>query len=119
MTRSRASARKAGTAFERLTADYLAAHVDERIDRRVKYGSADRGDHSGVRCHGQRGVHECKDRARIDLAGALAEAEVQRGNDDALWCAVLHKRHGKGDPAEQLVTMTLRDYAALLSGVRP
>lgn len=119
MTRTRATAKKAGSAFERLTADYLSEHVDDRIDRRVKTGAKDRGDHGGVRAHGLRGVHECKDRIRVDIAGALAEAELQRGNDDALWSAVIHKRHGKGDPADQLVTMTLRDYAALLSGARP
>jgi hypothetical protein len=119
MTRTRSSAKAAGTRFERITADYLARHVSEFIDRRAKTGSKDRGDHAGVRCHGLRGVHECKDRARVDMAGALAEAEIQRGNDDALWAAVLHKRHGRGDPGDQLVTMTLRDYAALLSGSRP
>lgn len=119
MTRNRASAKAAGARFERATADYLATHVDDRIDRRVKTGAKDRGDHAGVRHLGARGVHECKDRARLDLAGALAEAEIQRRNDDALWAAVIHKRHGVGDPAGQLVTMTLADYAALLSGTRP
>jgi hypothetical protein len=67
----------------------------------------------------RRGVHECKDRVRVDIAGALAEAETARANDDALWAAVIHKRHGRGDPGDQLVTMTLRDYAALLAGSRP
>ena len=38
MTRSRASARAAGTRFERAVADYLATHVDDRIDRRVGTG---------------------------------------------------------------------------------
>lgn len=119
MTRSRSSAKQAGTRFERLIADYLAATVDDRIDRRVKTGSKDRGDIAGVRLHGRRVVLEAKDRQRLDIAGALAEAETQRGNDDALIGAVVHKRHGKGQPEDQLVTMTLRDFAALLSGNRP
>src|SRR4051812_15491751 len=106
MTRSRASAKDAGTRFERVTADFLRDNVDDRIDRRVKTGAKDRGDHAGVRHLGARGVHECKDRVRVDIAGALAEAETARANDDALWAAVIHKRHGRGDPGDQLVTMT-------------
>ena len=116
--RSRASAKKAGSSFERSTADYLAAVVDDRIDRRVKAGNKDRGDVGGVRIHGQRVVLECKNAARINLAGWAAEAEIERGNDDALMGAIIHKRHGKGDPAEQWVTMTLADFAALLTGNR-
>jgi hypothetical protein len=119
MTRSRQSAKAAGTRFERVTADFLRDNVDDRIDRRVKTGAKDRGDHAGVRHLGARGVHECKDRVRVDIAGALAEAETARANDDALWAAVIHKRHGRADPGDQLVTMTLRDYAALLAGSRP
>ncbi len=119
MTRSRATARKAGTSFERLICDYLATHVDDRIDRRVKNGAKDRGDIAGLRIHGQRVVGECKNETRPDLSGALREAEVERGNDDALAAVVVHKRHGKGAPADQLVTMRLADFAALLCGARP
>ena len=116
--RSRASAKKAGSSFERSTADYLAAVVDDRIDRRVKNGSKDRGDIGGIRHMGGRVVLECKNAARINLAGWATEAEIERGNDDALMGAIVHKRHGKGDPAEQWVTMTLADFAALLTGNR-
>jgi hypothetical protein len=119
MSRNRQSAKAAGARFERLIADYLAATVDDRIDRRVKTGSSDRGDIGGVRVHGQRVVLELKDCARINLAGWAAEAELERGNDDALAAAVVHKRHGRGDPADQWVTLTLADFTALLSGVRP
>ena len=34
MTRNRKSAKAAGARFERDIADFLAAHVDDRIDRR-------------------------------------------------------------------------------------
>lgn len=105
--------------MERTTADYLARWVDERIDRRVKTGAKDRGDLGGVRTHGQRVVVECKNEARLDLGGALREAEIERGNDDAVACLVVSKRHGKGAAGDQLVSMTLRDLAALLTGVRP
>lgn len=116
MSRTRASAKAAGSRFERQVADYLAATVDDRIDRRVKTGAKDRGDVGGVRAHGQRLVIECKNTARINLAGWIGEAHTQAGNDDALAGVVVHKRHGVGDPAQQWVTMTLADLAALLTG---
>lgn len=119
MGRSNASAKKAGSKFERDTADYLAEHVDDRIDRRVKTGAKDKGDIAGVRVHGQRMVLECKNTSRTNLGGWATEAETERVNDDALATAVVHKRHGKGDPADQWVTMTLRDLVAVLTGKRP
>lgn len=118
MTRSRASAKKAGTSFERLIADYLAEHVDDRIDRRVKTGNKDRGDIAGLRHMGKRLVLEAKNVARLNLAGWAAEAEAERGNDDALAGLVIHKRHGKGGAADQWVTLTLADLVALLTGDR-
>lgn len=118
MTRSRASAKKAGSSFERSTADYLAANVDDRIDRRVKNGAKDRGDIGGVRHMGVRVVLECKNTAKTSLGTWATEAEIERGNDDALAGVIVHKRHGKADPADQWVTMTLADFAALLTGNR-
>lgn len=118
MARTRKSAKNAGAAFERLTADYLATHVDDRIDRRVKTGAKDRGDIGGLRHMGQRLVVECKNTARTDLAGWITEAELERLNDDAQVALVIHKRHGKGKPADQWVTTTLGDLVALLNGNR-
>ena len=116
MARTRASAKQAGSRFEREIADHLASNLDDRIDRRVKTGAKDRGDIGGVRVHGQRVVIECKNTARINLAGWISEAHTQAGNDDALAGVVVHKRHGKGDPGKQWVTMTVDDLIALLSG---
>jgi len=118
VTRNRASAKAAGTRFERLVADYLAETYDDRVDRRVKTGSADRGDIAGVRHMGGRVVLECKNTSRINLSTWAAEAEVERGNDDALAGLVIHKRHGRGQPADQWVTLTLADLVALLTGSR-
>lgn len=118
MTRNRASAKAAGTRFERSIADSLAQHVDDRVDRRVKTGAKDRGDIAGLRHHGERLVIECKDVARTDLSGWVNEAEVERGNDDALAGFVVHKRRGTADPLDQYVTCTLRDLVALLTGER-
>lgn len=119
MTRSRSSAKAAGSRFERLIADCLASLVDDRIDRRVKTGNKDRGDIGGWRFGGHRIVAECKDVARLDLSGWVDEAEVERGNDDALAGFVIHKRRGHGDPLDQYVTCTLRDLIALTTQERP
>ena len=120
MARNRASAKKAGTDFERKVADYLAAHVDDRIDRRVKNGAKDRGDIAGLRHMGHRVVIECKNESGTPKLGTWAgEADIERGNDDAIAGLVAHKRHGKGHPGDQWVTCTLRDLVALLTGERP
>lgn len=116
MTRSRRSARQAGSRFEREVADYLAEHVDDRIDRRVKTGAKDKGDIAGLRHMGQRVVIECKNTSRINLGTWSTETEIQRGNDDAGVGLIVHKRHGKGQPQDQWVTLTLADLVALLTG---
>ena len=119
MTRTRASAKQAGSTFERQIADHLAKELeDDGIDRQVKTGSRDLGDIRGVKIRGQRIAIECKNTAKINLAGWIAEAEIERGNLDALAGVVIHKRHGKGKAADQWVTMTVRDFAALISGER-
>jgi hypothetical protein len=119
MSRNRATAKAAGTRFERSIADSLAHHVDDRIDRRVKTGAKDRGDVAGIRHQGQRVVVECKDVAKLNLSGWVDEADIERGNDDALIGLVVHKRRGTADPLDQYVTCTLRDVVALMTGVRP
>ena len=118
MTRSNRSARAAGTRFETLVAGYLNSHWDDRIERRTRSGVKDRGDLSGVRVMGQRVVVECKDHNRLDLAGWWAEAETERGNDEANAAFVVHKRRGKGSAADQWVTLTLGDLLALIGGSR-
>ncbi|MGO4583610.1 hypothetical protein AB4Z38_06945 [Arthrobacter sp. 2RAF6] len=119
MSRSRASAKAAGASFERLVADYLAETVDDRIDRRVKTGAKDKGDIAGVRAHGQRVVFEAKNCVKLALGSWAGEAEAERLNDGALAGVIVHKRHGKGRPEDQWVTMTLADLVALLTGKRP
>lgn len=118
MSRTRASAKKAGTWLETLVATYLNMHVDDRIERRRQGGANDRGDIGGVRIHGQRVVIECKNAARTDLAGWAAATEIERGNDDALAGVIVHKRQGKARAEDQWVTLTLGDFAAILTGSR-
>ena len=120
MTRSRQSAKTAGTRFERQIADHLA-HIleDDRIDRRTKTGNKDRGDITGLRIHNQRLVAEIKNCTRRPaLSEWVTEAHTEAGNDDALAGIVVHKRHGVGDPGQQFVTMTVNDFYALITGQR-
>lgn len=119
MTRTRASAKTAGTRFETLVATYLAMHVDDRIERRRLTGSRDRGDLAGWRFAGLRIVAELKDHAQLSVGPWLNEAEVERRNDDADVALVIAKRRGISDPGDQIVLLTLRDLVALTTGTRP
>lgn len=114
MARTRASAKKAGSQFERDIADAFAAEVDDRIDRQVKTGRNDTGDVSGLRFNGHKIAIECKNEARPKLAEWAREAEAERVNLGALAGVIVHKRHGVADPMGQWVTMTMRDFVALV-----
>ena len=119
MTRTRKSAKSAGTAMETLVARYLADVLDDdRIERRVRNGRLDRGDIGGVRTvMGERVILEVKDYGGRLLPGTwLNEARVEAGNDDAPVAIVVAKRRGTTDPARQFVLMELGDLALLLGG---
>ena len=123
MTRNRKSAKQAGSLFESQVAGYLSdALDDDRIERRAKNGSKDRGDVGGVRTvTGERVVIEAKDYGgRLLPAQWIAEAETERGNDDAAVGVVVAKRRGFGvkQMGDQYVLMTLRELAVLLGGTR-
>lgn len=106
-----------GTRFESLVVGYLSRVLaDERIERRTLAGARDRGDVSGLRLHGLRVVAECKDCQTQRMPEWLREAEAERGNDDAAFGVVIHKRRGSAKPQEQYVTMTLGTFAAMLAG---
>lgn len=121
--RTRQSAKAAGAQFERAIADALAEHIDDRIDRRVKTGAKDRGDVGGVRLspalRGGRVVIECKNERGVSLGTWYGEADVERGNDDAVVGVVAHKRQGKAAGLDQWITCTVRDLVALITGERP
>lgn len=116
--RNRASAKKAGASFERLIADYLATHVDDRIDRQVRLGTKDVGDIAGLRLWGKPVAIECKNVNALNLPRWAREAEIERGNADALAGVIAHKRHGVAAPGRQWVTMTLDNFIALITGTR-
>lgn len=120
MPRSRASAKAAGTRFESLVAEYLAAHVDDRIERRARSGAKDRGDISAFQVLGNRVVLELKDYGGRILAGEwISEAEVEAGNDDAVAGLVVAKRRGTTRPGAQWVLMDVDSLIALVTGERP
>jgi hypothetical protein len=112
MSRQRAK----GTRLERAVADYLAAALnDDRVDRMPLHGKGDRGDIAGVRTvMGERVTVEVKNTARLNLGVWINEVQAEKGNNDSACGVVVHKRHGKGAPGEQLVTMRLEDFAVLL-----
>jgi len=119
MSRTRASAKAAGSSFETSIASHLAAHIDDRIERRRLTGAKDRGDISGLRIHGQRVVVECKNYGGQIQAGLwLNEAETERVNDQALAGFVVAKRRGTTSPGNQIVLLTLDNLIALLNGRR-
>lgn len=108
-----------GQTFEQDTVDYLACVLgDDRIERRVKHGSNDRGDVAGVYIRGMRTVIECKNCKRMELAKWVDEAEEERANDDADIGIVIHKRKGCGAKkfGGNYVTMTLETLAAIIAG---
>lgn len=117
MSRSRASAKKAGASFERLVADYLRDNWDDRVDRRVKTGSLDKGDIANFRVNNHRIVLECKDETKYDFNNAVNEAQVEACNDGAVVGLAVVKRHGKAKPEDQFVVFTLSDFLKLLKAI--
>lgn len=119
MSRNRASAKKAGTWMETATTAHIAQGLDDdRIERRTKNGSKDRGDIGGVRTHaGRRVVIEVKNTAKYSIGTWLAEAETERINDGADIAVVVAKRPGIGETrmGDQLVVMTLDNLIHLLT----
>ncbi len=119
MTRTRASAKAAGSSFETLIATGLAEILgDDRIERRTKNGSKDRGDITGVKTiRGGRVILECKDYGgQIHATEWLREAAVEAANDGATVGAVVIKKRGTRAAGEQIVMMTLADFANLIDG---
>ncbi|MFJ4288001.1 hypothetical protein ACIPY0_20360 [Paenarthrobacter nicotinovorans] len=121
MTRSRASAKAAGSRHERSVADYLKLHVSRFVDRMPKYGAKDRGDIGNVETFNQLPVAvEAKDYGgRIEAGTWLREAATERINLGAVAGVVIAKRRGTTDPGRQIVLMEVNDLVALLTGKRP
>ena len=116
MARSRNSAKQAGARFERQIADHLRDTLDDRIDRRVKTGAADKGDIANVRdSHNRRIAIECKDYGgKLNLPQWVKEAHAEADNDNAHVGVVIAKRRGTTDPGKQWALMEVEDLMKLL-----
>lgn len=118
MSRSRATAKAAGTSHETSIAEYLAARLPngDYIERRRLAGVNDRGDIAGIRTPaGQRVALEAKNYGgRVEVGPWLKEARTEALNDGAAVGVVVAKRRGTTDPGSQIVLMELRDLAVLL-----
>lgn len=116
MTRTRQSAKTAGTRFERQIADHLDAHLPGRVDRQPRTGAKDKGDIAGVTTPDGRPIAvECKNATRTSLANWICEAHTEADNLGAAAGIIIHKRHGRSAPAAQWVTMTVADLTAILT----
>ena len=109
-----------GASFEQQVSDYTSRRLGESIERRVKNGRNDRGDINGLFLNGKRIVAECKCCKRTELSEWLKEAEAERGNDDAEYGLVIHKRRGCGEKSfgKNFVTMELDTLLAMIAGGR-
>lgn len=108
---------KKGAAFESQVVRYLQGTLGRSIERRVKHGIHDMGDVSGIYIDGKPCVLELKNHKKMELPEWLQEAETERGNADAEYGIVVHKRRGCGEKTtgENYVTMTLETLAAIIA----
>jgi hypothetical protein len=100
--------KRKGSAFERLIADYLA----ERIPcERIPAGATlDRGD-----LWTSAAAIQCKNHRALSLGAWLRDAVQQQANAGKRLHALVVKRKGVTDPAEQFVVMTLEQFRDLIS----
>lgn len=121
MTRTRSSAKAAGSKHARSIADYLQKHVSRFIDKMPLYGAKDRGDVANVETFNELPVAvEAKDYGgRLEAGTWLREAETERINLGAVASVVIAKRRGVTAPGKQIVLMEVDDLCALLTGKRP
>jgi hypothetical protein len=105
------ASRAKGTGAETAVVNYLRVQGWPHAERRALGGAKDRGDIAGVVST----VIEVKNCARMELAQWVDEAEVEAGNDDAMYGVVWHKRRGRGSPSGWFVTMSGATFTALLA----
>lgn len=110
MSRTRASAKKAGTSWETEIVNELIAHGWPYAERRRLSGALDKGDIAGVA-----GVCiEAKNAARIELAQWLDEVTREKNNAGAAVGAVWMKRRGRSRAAQGYVLLDGATFMQLL-----
>lgn len=99
-----------GSGAERAVVEHLRANGFPHAERRLAGSSKDRGDIAGVPAV----VIEVKNCERTNLAGWLAEAELEQANDGADYGIVWHKRRGRADAGHWYATMPAAQLVRLL-----
>ena len=106
------AAKAKGAGAERDVVAYLKEWFPY-VDRRLTGATLDKGDVSGIP-----GVTiEIKNHAKMDLAGWLTELATEMANDKAWTGVVVHKRKGRGNPADWYATMPVHVWVKLLRKV--
>lgn len=110
MTRSRATAKKAGTAWETAIVQTLIAYGYPHAERRRLSGAHDRGDIAGV----PGVVIEAKNTNRLELAAAVDEANIEAANAHVPIGVAWFKRKGKPSPLDGYVVMDGATFLRLI-----
>lgn len=110
MTRTRASAKAAGRAWEKAIVDYLHLRGWPHAERRRLEGSKDRGDIAGIPGL----VIEAKNTKTISLAEFLDEAGVEAENAGAAYGVAWIKRRGFASAGLGYVVMGGDEFCDLL-----
>lgn len=112
MSRTRRTAKQAGTAWESAIVAYLRDRGWPHAERRARKGANDEGDITGVV-----GVCiEAKNTTRIELANFLDQANDEGINAGADISAAWIKRRGKTSPEHGYVVMDGATFLRLLKG---
>jgi hypothetical protein len=102
-------AKRKGDSFERLIVEYLRSE-GYTVDRTRAGWSDDRGD-----IHGIEGVVlECKNHKTLAIPAWLEELRIEMVNAGCDMGAVVHKRRGSQEGADQYATLPLRLFVQLL-----
>jgi len=98
-----------GSAFERLIVNYLRGH-GFRVDRTRAGWSDDKGDIHGITGF----TWECKNQKALNLSGWIKELLAECQNAGTRLGAVIHKKRGTTDAADQYATLPLWMLVQLL-----
>ena len=105
-----ATSRRKGRRWENEVVDYLNAHGFPSAERN-EYINAQAGDILGIPGWSL----ECKNGARLELAGWVDQARIQAVTAGSPWYAVIAKRKGAPDPGAAYVVTQLAPFAEFLA----
>jgi Holliday junction resolvase len=104
------AAKAKGSKAERDVVNYLVENGFPYAERRIAGAQEDKGDIAGVN-----GVCiEVKDHAKMALSGWIEEIILETKHAKAWTGVVIHKRKGKGNPADWYASMPVSVWLELL-----